>query len=132
LIFLIDEGLDTSRNLIVSVINNSKRLKTIILSESHINKISKDIKNYIHCIENNKSVLGRLYRNIKKIKDPNNITGLINDINRQYSKNYVSNVADINNMDNEQIVSEVITETNSMKLLDKLILYKYIFDYDNI
>lgn len=127
-----DEGLDTSKNLILSVINNSKRLKTIILSESHINKISNDIKNYIRCIENNKNVLDSLYKNIKKIKDPNNITGLINDLNRQYSKNYVSSASDVSNMDNEQIASEIITEINSMKLLDKLILYKHIFDYNNI
>jgi len=102
------------------------------LSESHINKISNDIKNYIRCIENNKNVLDSLYKNIKKIKDPNNITGLINDLNRQYSKNYVSSASDVSNMDNEQIASEIITEINSMKLLDKLILYKHIFDYNNI
>jgi len=129
-----DEGLDTSKNIILSVINNSKRLKTIILSESHINKITKDIKDYVHCIENNSFVLVNLYKNIKKIKDPNNITSLINNSNNgHFNLNVNSNIGnELDGMDNNQKANEIISEINTMKLLDKLILYKHIFDYNNI
>jgi len=106
-----DESLNTSKNIILSVINNSKRLNNIILSENHINKITKDIKNYVYYIENNNIVLENLYKYIKKIKDPNNINSIIN--------NTKNNINPINSNSNNRISTEIISEINSMRLLDK-------------
>ncbi|ORX85677.1 hypothetical protein BCR32DRAFT_265522 [Anaeromyces robustus] len=124
---LSNESYDTSKNIILSVITSSKRLNSIILSDNHIAKITKDIKDYVHCIENNIIVLDNLYKHIKKIKDPNNIKSLMND-----AENKINNNFDKESDRNAQKSAEIISEINSMKLLDKLILYKHIFDYNNI
>jgi len=123
-----NESLDTSKNIIFSVINSSKRLNSIILSDNHITKITKDIKEYVHCIENNSIVLDNLYTHIKKIKDPNNIKSLMNDTENRINGNNFDKESDRN----AQKSTDIISEINSMKLLDKLILYKHIFDYNNI
>ena len=70
-----------------------------------------------------------LYKNIRKIKDPNNINSLLNSTNFH---NNTNRFGDFQAMDNENKVNEIISEINTMKLLDKLILYKHIFDYNNI